>query len=133
MDVLWDDGGVVGVLGAIERYSKTGKHSLSNFEVQKWYLEHEAMIPDLLDKNLSIEEQAKQAFHLRNQFRSEARELMADRNLAEQLYLTDKYLTWEEIVQKQIDKGLSGDAIYREIIRSSQRSRKSVNQILGLE
>ena len=101
--------------------------------MRKWYLEHEAMIPDLLDKNLSIEEQAKQAFYLRNQFRTEARELMADRNLAEQLYLTDKNLTWEEIVQKQIDKGLSGDAIYREIIRSSQRSRKSVNQILGLE
>lgn len=96
-------------------------------------MEHEARIPDLIDTSLPIEEQAHQAFELRNQFRSHARELMSDRQLAESLNITDPNLTWEEVVQKQIDKGLTGEDIYKAIIESSQRSRKSVNQSLGLE
>lgn len=109
------------------------KHALSNIEARKWYLEQEAKIPDLIDKNLSLEEQAKQAFNLRNQFRMEARELMADRALAESLYKTDPNKSWEEMIQRQIDKGFTGDNIYKEIIASSQRSRETVNKSLGLE
>ena len=58
---------------------------------------------------------------------------MADRTTAESLYKTDPNLTWEEVVRKQSAKGLEGDDIYRAIIESSQRSRKSVNKSLGLE
>ena len=43
----------------------------------------------MIDSSLSLEEQAKQAFNLRNKFRIEARELMADRAIAESLYKTD--------------------------------------------
>lgn len=111
----------------------SGKHSLSNVEARRWYLEQEAKIPDMIDKSLTLEEQAKQAFNLRNQFRTQARELMADRATAESLYKIDPNLTWEEIVRKQSEKGLEGDDIYKAIIESSQRSRKSVNKSLGLE
>ena len=62
-----------------------------------------------------------------------SRESMSDRKLAEFLYASDPNLTWEQIIQKQIDKGLSGDDIYKAIIESSQHSRISVNQSLGLE
>ncbi len=113
--------------------NKSGIHSLSNVDARKWYLEQEAKIPDMIDKSLSIEGQAKQAFNLRNKFRTQARELMADRKLAESLYETDPNRTWEEMIQRQIDKGLTDDDIYKEIIASSQRSRKSVNKSLGLE
>ena len=112
---------------------KSSKYSLSNYEARKWYLEQESKIPDMIDSSLPLEEQAKQAFELRNKFRTEARELMADRVTAESLYKTDKNLTWEQLVDKQKAKGLSGDEIYKEIIASSQRSRKSVNKSLGLE
>lgn len=87
----------------------------------------------MIDKSLPLEEQAKQAFNLRNQFRTQARELMADRATAESLYKTDPNLTWEEIIRKQREKGLKGDDIYKAIIESLQRSRKSVNKSLGLE
>lgn len=53
---------------------------------------------------------------------------MSDRQLAESLYATDPNHTWE-----QIDKGLSGDDIYKATIESSQCSRTSINQLLGLE
>ncbi len=58
---------------------------------------------------------------------------MSDRALAKQLNQLEPNLSWEQIVQKQIDKGLSGDEIYQAIIESSQRSRKSVNKELGLD
>ena len=63
--------------------------TLSNVEARKWYLEQEAKIAGQIDKSLSLEQQAKQAFELRNQYRTEARELMADRKLAEQLNVSD--------------------------------------------
>ena len=100
---------------AMERGLEYG--TLSNVDVRKWYLE----------------QQARQSFKLRNQYRTQARALMEDRQLAESLYATNPNLTWEQVIQKQIDKGLSGDDIYKEIIESSQRSRVSVNQSLGLE
>ena len=41
---------------------------------------------------------------------------------SESLYKTDPNWSWEKIVQKQVEKGLSGDDIYKEIIASSQCS-----------
>lgn len=58
---------------------------------------------------------------------------MADRELAESLYATDSNLTWETMIQKQRNKGLAGDDIYKAIIESSQCSGTSVNQSLGIE
>ena len=107
--------------------------TLSNVDARKWYLAQEAKIPDMIDSDASLEEQARQAFELRNQIRSQARALMADRALAEQLNATEQNLTWNQILQKQIDKGLTGDDIYMAIIESAQRSRHSVNVSLGLE
>ena len=115
------------------KFVETQKYSLSNVEARKWYLEQEAKIPDMIDSSLSLEEQAKQAFNLRNKFRTEARELMADRATAESLYKTDPNWSWEKIFQKQVEKGLSGDDIYKEIIASSQRSRDAVNKSLGVK
>lgn len=70
---------------------------------------------------------------MRNEFGTTARELMADRELAESLYLTDPNSTWEEMIEKQIRNGLNGDDIYKAIIESSQHSRSAVNKTLGLE
>ena len=108
-------------------------HSLSDIDVRKWYLSQEATIPNLIDNSQSLEQQAYQAFSIRNEIRTTARELMADRQAAELLYINDPNKTWEQIIQRQIEKGLKGDDIYKAIIESSQRSRSSVNKSLGLE
>ena len=55
----------------------------------------------------SLEQQVRLAFDLRNQYGTQSRELMADRQPAESLYKTDPNLTWEQIIQKQIITGLS--------------------------
>ena len=40
--------------------------TLSNVDARKWYLKQEAKIPDLIDDSLPLEQQARQAFDLRN-------------------------------------------------------------------
>ena len=81
----------------------------------------------------AIKSKEKQAFNLRNQYRAQARELMSDRQKANFLYKNEPNLKWEEIVKIQEKKGLKGDEIYKEIIESSQRSRTSVNEKLGVK
>ncbi len=133
---VWDSSRQVDVFGlevvesAIDGIKKG---SLSDLEARKWYLSQEAKIKDMIDTSLSLEEQAKQAFNLRNQFRTQARELMANRNAAEELMKTNPNLTWNDVIQKYTNKGYSGDELYKEIIEASTRSRQSVNKSLGLE
>jgi filamentous hemagglutinin len=105
---------------------------LSSIDARKWYLSQESRIRGLINPRFTLEKQAKQAFDLRNLFRTMARDLIADRDLAEKLLLEDPNLTWDQVIQKAVDKGYTGDEIYRYIIDSSQRSRPSVNKDLGL-
>jgi len=113
--------------------------SMSNLEVRQWYLNQEKKIPELIDQTKPIEEQAKQAFNLRNQFRTEARDAMQDRITADRLFLEETNMTWEKILEKTknnlVRSGVepSNNNIYNAIINSSQRSRTSVNNSLGVQ
>lgn len=109
------------------------KGSLSNENARKWYLEKENAITDQLNKELPLEEQAKQASELRNKYRTSARELMSDRALADKLNVEEPNMSWDEVVEKYKKRGLEGDELYKKIIESSQKSRSSVNKSLGLE
>ena len=108
-------------------------YSLSDKDARQWYLDKEKTIPDLIDRSLPLEQQAKQAFAFRNQFRTQTRELMSNREMADYLYKNEPNMTWEQIVEKYRSKGFKGDDIYSEIINSSQRSRKSVNDVFGVK
>jgi len=119
--------------GAANTINGIPKYSLSNVEARTWYLEQEKTIPSLLNKNATLEQQARQASELRNQFRTQSRELMADTEEAATLYWRYPNLTWEQVVKKYSDKGFEGDSLWEEIINSSQRSRSSTNKSLGLE
>ncbi len=143
----WEDvvGGLLGSKGftrisrlnILKKLPKNG--TLSNIDARAWYLQNEANITSLIDRTLPVKEQAKQAFNLRNKFRTKARDLMADRKKAVELSSTDPNLTWEQIMDKTKTKlekkgiDATDDNIYKEIIESSQRSRPSVNKKLGLD
>jgi filamentous hemagglutinin len=83
-------------------------------------------IPNLLDTSKSLEYQAKQAFEIRNDLRTRARELMADQKAADYLRRNEPNLTWDELVTIKSMK-YSGDDLWNSIINSSQKSRESVN------
>ncbi|WP_210412871.1 hypothetical protein, partial [Leptospira gomenensis] len=87
--------------------------------------------PDLINKTLPLQDQAKQAFELRNAFRSASRDLMSDRVEAAKLAAEQKNMTWGQVVEKYESMNLHGDALWRAIIESSQRSRSSINSGLG--
>ena len=112
------------------RVPKSG--SLSDLDARKWYLEQESKIPEMIDKTKPLEQQARHAFELRNQFRSQARDAMSNRSVAEKLNLTDQNQTWEQIVTKYVRKGFTGDDLYEEIIKASTRSRAIINESLGI-
>ena len=106
--------------------------NLTDREARAWYLSKEAEIPARINSSASLEEQAKQAFDMRNDLRSTARELMSNRTLADSLSKTDPNRTWSEIVNKYSSQGLSGDELWSKIIEKSQSSRSSVNNGLGM-
>ncbi|MNY32945.1 hypothetical protein D3C86_1671930 [compost metagenome] len=106
--------------------------TLNDREARAWYLSQEAEIAGRVDRSLPLEEQAKQAFAMRNEVRSTARELMSNRELAEILNKSDPNKTWAEIYDKYTSAGFSGDNLWRVIIEKSQSSRVSVNQGLGM-
>jgi len=106
--------------------------SLSDFSARSWYLDAESKIPDLIDKGQTLEQQARQAASLRNQFRTQARAAMSSREAANMLDLTDPNFTWEQLVDKYTKKGFTGDALYEEIIKASTRSRVTINESLGI-
>lgn len=110
------------------------KGKMSNVDVRKWYVAHNKQIPDLIDKTLSNVEQAKQACELRNTFRKQARELMADQEARKQLDAEDPILSFEELVAKKMkEKNISREDAIKDILKTATKTRKSVNDALGVE
>lgn len=105
--------------------------SLSSVAVRQWYLEQEAKIPNLINGSVPLEQQALQAWSLRNAFRNAACSAMHDQDAAKMLNQTAPNLTWNQVVDKYSSKH-SGDDLWRQIIGASQRSNQSVNDSLGI-
>jgi YD repeat-containing protein len=106
--------------------------TMSNVEARQWYLGQDARIPESLNPSASLEDQAHQAFDLRNANRTDARELMSDRVTADRLYREDPNWTWKQMIDYRRASGLSDQQTYQSIIESAQKTRASVNQQLGL-
>lgn len=110
------------------------KAKLGNKEVRLWYKAHDEKIPDLIDKSLPLRDQAKQAFELRNQYRTQARELMSDQVARRELDAKHRNLTFEEILEHKRKKyGLTENEAYEDIIRSSATTNKKYDKITGID
>jgi len=107
---------------------------LDNKTVREWYVYHNERIHLQISKELPIEEQARQAFELRNQYRRQARDLMADQVLRQKLDREDPVWTWEGLIADKMQKrpGISREDAIRLIYESAVRSRRSVNEKFGL-
>ncbi len=108
-------------------------NSLSNYQTRIWYHFKKSNIPNLIDNNVSLENQALQAFNLRNQYRAQARNFMSDRSLAVFLEANEQNLDWSNYVNYlQTSKGLSGDAAWNYIINSATTGRDGVDALFKL-
>ena len=110
------------------------KASLSNKEARIWYKTHDENIPNLIDKSKPIEAQARQACDLRNKYRTQTRELMADQEERKRLDIDKPNKSFEElIVSKMADKKLSRKEAIEDIYKTATKTNKEVNRSLGLE
>lgn len=106
---------------------------LGNKEVRIWYKHKDEQIPDMLDKKASLEEQARKAHELRNQYRTQARDLMKDQEVRADLDIKKPNFTFEQLIEWKKEKyGLSGDAAYKDIIRSSTTTNKKYDEKAGV-
>ena len=107
--------------------------SLSNKQARAWYLEHDARIPSMIDRNASIEEQAHQAFELRNLYRTIARDLMHDQEARKYLDETQPNKTFEQMIEHKKSKGMTYEEALQDIVRTATKTNAKVNKELGLE
>ena len=107
--------------------------SLSTYKTRIWYKWQESLIGSKLDYSKPLEEVAKDAFEMRNKIRTQARVSMSDQAWAEYLMQNEKNMTFEQLVKRNIAKGLTGDELWNKIIQSSMSSRDSVNSLFQLD
>lgn len=115
----------------------------TNAEIRLWYNDQVAVIPALnqqwLQDGLSAETRAHKTYDIRHAARLKAREFMPDKREVADLQARDqeKYgnpdgPTFEYLVQKNRDVGLTGDEVYENIIGSANRTNEGYNKRFGV-
>lgn len=110
----------------------------TNAEIRQWYNDQVAPIPTLneqwLKQGLNAEQRARKAQEIRHHARVQARAYMQDKNEVADLQARDKEKygnpdgpTFDYLVAANKKKGLTGDAVFEEIIGSSNRTNAEYN------
>jgi len=109
-------------------------HSLSNYQTRIWYSWKKSRIDTLIKNARTLEEKARKAFDLRNEYRSAARQYMSDRKLAEYLEQVEKNQTWIEFLKYlKEEKNLIGDDAYEYILGSALKGRERVDKLYQIQ
>lgn len=112
-------------------------------QVRQFYLEQVAAIAgadaELQRAGASAGARARAAFTARHDARMTARAMMQDATAVEALRARDREKygspdgpTFEYLVERAQQKGLTGDAIFQSIITSAQRTDAATNRSMGL-
>lgn len=110
------------------------KGSLGNKEVRSWYKAHDANIPNVIDREKPLVDQAKQAFELRNTYRTQARDLMKDQEARKVLDKTYPNPSFESLIEHKKKKyGMTDEEAYTDIIRSSATTNRQFDATAGLK
>ena len=116
----------------------------TNAEIRQWYNDEVSKIPALneqwLAEGIGAEERAKRAHEIRHHARVAARAMMQNKQEVADLQARDqeKYgnpdgPTFQYLVEKNRSKGLQGDAVYEDIIGSSNRTNREYNEKFGVK
>ena len=109
--------------------------SLSDKVTRQWYVLHDKKIPDMIDRNQSIEDQARQAHALRNQFRTNARDLMLNQDERKWLDKENPNKSFEEQIQDKINRGkaTTREEAVLSILHSAKKSNSKVNEKFSIQ
>lgn len=101
--------------------------------VRQEYLRKLDGIDAKIDKSLPKEEQAKQAFDLRNQIKKEQRDAMQDQALRRALDQDKPIPTWDDFLKDKMQrKHLSRDEAIDDILKTAGKSNASANKAAGI-
>ena len=104
-----------------------------NKEVREWYVDQVSKIPEGIDPSLPIEEQAKQAFEVRNAIRTQARNMMPDQEVRAKLDKEHPNKTFEELINSKMErKGLTREEAIQDIYNTATKTNANVNRELGI-
>ena len=110
------------------------KYSLPDLEVRKWYKNKDSNIINIIDKLKPLENQAREAFELRNMYRTQARDLMLNHEERKKLDNEHPNKSFEEFIQDKMKrKSLAREEALRDTIQTSGKTNKKVDTSLGLE
>lgn len=109
------------------------KGKMADADVRKWYDYHDRRIGERIDRSKTIEDQAHQAHELRNTYKFQARELMADQEKRKELDRDFPLLDFDFYFKKYEKLYSSDEDVFKAIIDSSMRPNKEVNKKYGLE
>ncbi|WP_432669702.1 alpha/beta hydrolase [Mycolicibacterium fortuitum] len=111
--------------------------TLSEGQAIAAFSEGEARMRDLNEQlaeaGVSAEERARRLSAMRNSLRSWAYDLMSNRDAAEFLARATVNPTFEDLVARNAERGLTGDAIFEAIIDSSTHSRLAPGSLTDIE
>ena len=118
--------------------NKEYKHSFygkfEDKEVRDWYISHDKNIINIIDKTKNIKEQAIESHSLRNKYRTEARLMMKNREMAEKLNNTRPNINFKDLVKSKIErKNLTEKEAHLDIINTAGKTNKEVNKKFNLE
>ena len=112
---------------------ESGTIKLSNREVRKKYIEAVSNIKNNIYSSLPMEEKAKMAFEARNRIRTQARNMMADKETRKLLDSERPNKTFEELIQSKMDrKGMTREEAIKDIYKTATKTNDMVNKELGL-
>lgn len=114
-------------------YRDSWKEKFSNYETRLWYKAQNKNIINVINYDKPLRDQAEQAFNLREKHKTQARLMMSDVEEARRLDATEKKYNFNDFVSRQIDKkGYTAEETYRDILKTSGKTRKSADIAAGV-
>lgn len=104
-----------------------------NQHIREWYYANVSDIPNQINKKLPLDEQAKQAFELRNKYKHQARAAMTDTETAEMLEKKRPAPMFDELVESKMKrKGMTRQEAIKDILKTASKTNEDVNKEFGL-
>ncbi len=104
-----------------------------NQSIREWYYANVNNIPNQIDGTLPLEQQARQAYGFRNQYKHQARSAMSDVETAKALEQKRPAPDFEELVESKMKrKGMSREEALEDILKTASKTNADVNKEFGL-
>ena len=117
----------------LSQYIGAGIIKTDNQSIREWYFANVSDIPNQIDKSLSFEQQVRQAYELRNQYKHRAREAMSDIETAKALEEKRPAPSFDELIESKMKrKNMTRDEALEDILKTASKTNADVNKEFGL-